>query len=190
MELEGAEVVALAVVMVVCEGFPVGLPEELAVGLLEGCSDLLSVGLPVGFSDLDWVGLLVGLLVGFSDLLSVGLAVGLLDGCAGLEDLGGAGLDDFGGGGLWQAGRAFSEVGVLKNLTSAARRLTRPWLTPYLSLLNFGSSWAATVLGFSPLLRRLTRVDGSTLPQPRLKAQLTKAPYWLPLRTTLLLRTS
>ena len=159
----------------------------LPVGLLVGFSDLDSVGLPVGLlvglTDLDSVGLPVG----FSDLDSVGLAVDLLDaGGGGLELFGGGGVELLGGGGPWQAGSAGSLLGVWKNLTSALRRLTRPWRTwPLSSLFHWGSSLAATVLGFSPALRRLMRSDLATLPQPTLKAQLTSAPYWLALRTTL-----
>lgn len=76
-------------------------------------------------------------------------------------------------------------MGVLCRSTSAARRRTSPGSSWPLLFFHLGSSSAATVLGSSPLLRREMRLDDLEFPQPTLKAQLTRAPYWLALRVTL-----
>ena len=81
-------------------------------------------------------------------------------------------------------GRAPSLVAVLCRATSAARRRTRPGSSTPPLYFHLGSSSEATVLGASPALRRAMRLDEAELPQPTLKAQLTRAPYWLALRTT------
>lgn len=69
-------------------------------------------------------------------------------------------------------------------MTSAARRRTRPGkLTPPANV-HFGSSWAATVLGFSPALRRLIKVDDCMFPHPSLNVHDERAPYWLAFNLT------
>lgn len=74
---------------------------------------------------------------------------------------------------------------TLESLTSAARRRTRPGMTFPPARRHLGSSAGRTFAGLSPLLRRLTSWEPWALPQPTLKAQLTRAPYWFSLSLTL-----
>jgi hypothetical protein len=76
-------------------------------------------------------------------------------------------------------GRAWELPDFLARATSAARRRTRPWRTLPPALFHLGSSSERTLLTFSPLFRRLMRVDDLAAPQPTLKDQLTSAPNWL-----------
>lgn len=111
-----------------------GSVAELLAGgscVLVGCSSVL-------------VGSLV--LVGSAVLLDVGFSVGLV-----VE----VGVDV----GSSQAGKAGEEVGVSKRAISCLRRATRPGATLPPAIFHLGSSSATTVDGFSPLLRRLMRVD-------------------------------
>lgn len=72
----------------------------------------------------------------------------------------------------------------LNNATSAFLLRVKPASTFPPALLNFGISWAATVLGFSPAFNLFNKVDVLRLPHPRLKVNEVNAPNWLSFRRT------
>ena len=62
-----------------------------------------------------------------------------------------------------------------KRATSASLRRTRPGNGPLFPLTHLGNSSFATLLGFSPLLRRFLNVESCRAPAPQLNVKDTKA---------------